>query len=205
MVRVYQRRKVTPKVRGGVVQRKNNHTPTAALGYVLARQSPRRGYRHLVSKQDIRLLTSIIPGWRSLSEGLETILLTAGDRRNDGVYEVFPREKTGSIQIPAWEGELWRLMVPEYAAEHEGVLAMLGVAREPVDDGVRCRFTLPQAKAFLLLHVFLHELGHHVDRMTSKAQAAMPRGEPFAEAYAHELCAQIWPNYVRLFGDPRSA
>lgn len=203
MGREYQRRKVSPKVRDGTVQKKNNHRPTAALGYVFARESPAKGHRHVVTKRDIRLLISIIPNWHSLSKGLESIVLTSCGENHDGRYVVFDRERTASIQIPAWEGELWRVVAPEYHREHSATFDLLGVVCEPREDGTECRFTLEQAKAFLLLHVFLHELGHHVDRMDSKSQRTTRRGEPFAESYANELCSVIWHDYVRIFGDPR--
>ena len=156
MSRVYQRRRVALKVRDGVVQRKNNHTPTATLGYVLARESPAKGCRHVVTKQDIRLLTSIIPNWNDLAKGLESIILTSSGAHHDGRYQIFHREKTGRIEIPAWDGELWQVFEPEYHREHAGVFELLGVATEPHPDGVQCRLTRPQAKALLLLHVFLH-------------------------------------------------
>ena len=86
----------------------------------------------------------------------------------------------------------------DYFEEHRPILGRLGVAADPQDDGVECRFTDEQAKAFLLLHVFLHEPGHHVDRMQSKQQSASRRGEPFAERYANELSVVIWPDYIRI-------
>jgi hypothetical protein len=170
---------------------------------VLARESPAKGCRHVVTKRDIRLLTGIIPDWHSLADGLESIILTSSGYDHDGRYQIFHREKTASIQIPAWEGDLWQVFTEEYFREHSGILELLGVATEPHQDGTECRFTLEQVKAFLLLHVFLHELGHHVDRMASKAQRESRRGEHFAEKYANELCSVIWPNYVRVFGNPR--
>ena len=57
--------------------------------------------------------------------------------------------------------------------------------------------------ACVFISIVLHELGHHVDRITSKSQATMRRGEAFAEAYANELLSTIWPAYLRIFGDPR--
>lgn len=108
-----------------------------------------------------------------------------------------------SIQIPAWEGELWKVFTPEYVREHLEIFELLGVACQSHSDGTECRFTPAQAKAFLLLHVFLHELGHHVDRMESKTQRASRRGEPFAESYANATASFIWPAYLRVFGDPR--
>jgi hypothetical protein len=49
----------------------------------------------------------------------------------------------------------------------------------------------------LLLHVILHQLGHHGDRMQ------MTRGEAFDERYANQMLEAIWPSYVRIFVDPR--
>ena len=203
MGRIHARRKVAPKVKDGTVQKKHNHVPTAALGYVLARESPARGCRHINTKRDERLFTSIIPDWPALSAGIESIILTSSGHDHEGLYEYFLRENTGSIRIPAWHGDLWSVVSTAYFEEHRAILGKLGVASERQDDGIQCRFTPSQARAFLLLHVFLHELGHHVDRMQSKSQRSSRRGEPFAERYANELALVLWPDYVRVFGDPR--
>lgn len=40
-----------------------------------------------------------------------------------------------------------------------------------------CRFTPDQIRAFQLLHVFLHELGHHRDCVKRPNPARMVRGE----------------------------
>jgi hypothetical protein len=89
--------------------------------------------------------------------------------------------------------------------EHRAFFERIGLAfdEHEADDEVECRYTEDQARAFLLLHVFLHELGHHVDRMQTKQRKAGVRGEEFAERWANELAARIWPSYVRRFGDPR--
>ena|SRR5688572_5463291 len=204
--RAYQRRKVAPKVRDGAVQKKHRHVASAALEFIVDRQSPVKECRHIVTKRDIHEFTSIIPDWSRTREGLEGVVLTAGGERADGLYRFYPRDRTGSIEIPAWEGDLWTVFTLEYFEEHRALFERLAVTFEPKDDGIECRFTPAQAKAFLLLHVFLHELGHHVDRMQSKRQDASRRGESFAEQYANTVSSLIWPEYVRVFGDPtRSA
>lgn len=202
MTRAFQRRKVAPKVKNGVVQKKHRHRPTATLGYVVDRESPAKGCRHVLSKRDIHTFIGLIPDWSSLAVGLESIVLTRSGS-HDGLYETFRRERTSSIQIPAWDGDLWWHVKRAYYEEHRVILERLGVACEALDDGVECRFTLAQARGFLLLHVFLHELGHHVDRMQSKQQREIRRGESFAERYADALSDIVWPEYVRVFGDPR--
>jgi hypothetical protein len=54
----------------------------------------------------------------------------------------------------------------------------------------------------MLLHVFLHELGHHIDKLRSKKQNLMKGGEGFAENYANQTFKDIWPAYVDKFGRP---
>jgi hypothetical protein len=201
-VRYLARRKVTPRVKDGVVQRKQRHHESGAQGYVIDRESPARGHRHVVTKQDVRAFIALVPGWAEHRAGIECILLSARGSA-DGFYEAFARTRTGRIAIPAWRGDLWRRVGSEYFEEHREILERIGVAHEAVpDDEVECRFTRAQARAFLLLHVFLHELGHHVDRMGTKNQTSMPRGEEWAEEFANRLQDEVWPDYLRVFGDP---
>jgi hypothetical protein len=60
-------------------------------------------------------------------------------------------------------------------------------------------FTETSAQAFLLVHVLVHELGHHHDRMTSPSRRDCTRGEPYAEEYARRYEDRIWPAYCRVF------
>ena len=63
-----------------------------------------------------------------------------------------------------------------------------------------CYFTPLQAKAFTLMHVFLHELGHHVDKLRSPKQNRMRGGEEFAENYAKRRFFELWNDYETKFG-----
>ncbi len=54
-------------------------------------------------------------------------------------------------------------------------------------------------QAFQLLHILLHEIGHHYDCMTSPRQRHTTRGESFAEAYAVDYERRIFPDYCRVF------
>lgn len=62
-----------------------------------------------------------------------------------------------------------------------------------------CHFSDASIQAFLLLHVLLHELGHHHDRMTSRPRGAITRGESYAEEYARKYEKLIWADYCRIF------
>lgn len=208
MRRAVQARKVTPKVKDGTVQKKHRHALTVHAGYTIVKHAAATGHRHIISQKDIRDFIDIIPEWDRLAQGLESIVLTAHggveDEEHFGRYSVFQREKTGSIELPAWDGDLWVAHTAAHFEAHRAILERIGVAHERVDeDSVECRYTEPQARAFLLLHVFMHELGHHVDRMTTKQRTSGKRGEEFAERYADGLLDRLWPRYVQVFGDPR--
>jgi hypothetical protein len=75
----------------------------------------------------------------------------------------------------------------------------LRTAVEEGDNLVLAEHTDDTLKAFQLIHVLVHELGHHHDRMTSPNQRRSTRGENFAEAYALKHEAAVWEKYRRVF------
>jgi hypothetical protein len=54
-------------------------------------------------------------------------------------------------------------------------------------------------RAYQLLHILTHELGHHHDRITTQSQKRAARGEPYAEAYARKYEALVWESFTRHF------
>ncbi|MGB0579571.1 MAG: hypothetical protein ACPGVU_07715 [Limisphaerales bacterium] len=195
-------RRTAPKVKDGKVQWKNRHRPTVHNGFVLDRESPRRGYRHVFSKQDLRDFIEIIPNWSRYSERLERIVLARNDDENDGLYDFYHREKTGAIFLHAWREDLWVEFNPDYFDDHQSIMETLGVAFDRGSDVVNCRLTEAQARAFMLLHVFMHELGHHYDRISQK-NGGTCRGEDYAERFANSRFNELFPAYVRVFGHPK--
>ena len=83
--------------------------------------------------------------------------------------------------------------------EHADVLELLGVAVWKVGPRWVAEWTEDQVRAFQLLHVFLHELGHHHDRMTTYSRRRAARGEAYAEQFANELASYLWDDYTRAF------
>jgi hypothetical protein len=197
----YSRRTAT-KVVDGQTRPKNRHTPTTHQGYVIDRESPGKGYRHVLTKRDLQNFLDLIPEWSVLSHRLERIVLAVGSI-DDGYHEFYHREKTGAIFLHAWDEDLWVQISSGYFERHRDILQRLGVSFDLGDDSVACRFTERQAKAFVLLHVFMHELGHHRD-LTHQKHRHSTRGENYAERFANRHFEQLFPNYVLTFGDPAS-
>lgn len=195
----YNRRTAT-KVKNGRVQKKNRHTFSGHLACTIDRESPGRGYRHVLSKRDVLDFINIIPDWESFAHRLERITLS-GPCDHDGCHTFYHREESGCICLHAWEEDLWVPLSHGYFESHAEIFGRLGVSHDMLEDEVVCRFTEGQARAFMLLHVFMHELGHHWDRITQKHHGK-GRGEAFAERFANRHFDLLYPEYVRVFGDP---
>jgi hypothetical protein len=196
----YPRRTAT-KIVAGETRRKNRQVPTGHRGYVLDRESPGQGCRHVVTKRQLQDFLDLIPDWPVLSHRLERIVLAAGDGSSDGYHNFYYREETGAIFLCSWDQDLWVQLALAYFEAHRDLLLRLGVSCDAGNDPVDCRFTEGQARAFVLLHVFMHELGHHWDRTHQKGRRS-DRGEDYAEAFANRYLEQLLPAYIRTFGDP---
>ena len=193
-------RKSTPHVVGGKVQKKNNpewtanYYTTAPAALVIDRQRPGPGYRHVLMQRDVKRFIRLLPDWAELSRGLNAIVLAPGERNTNGWH------MSGVVAVCAWEADLWVDYAVGHYEDHQAIFERLSVASHPILNGVMCEFTEDQARAYQLLHILLHELGHHHDRMTTKSKVRAARGEPYAESYALAYEAQIWDRYQEAFG-----
>ncbi len=200
-MRTRYNRKTTPRVVRGKVQRKNRWEPTTRYAPVapgvpaVIRERPGFGYRHLLRKRDIQAFIGLLPDWGELAKGLNAIVLAPGGWSWDGRY--------GStyVAVCAWERELFREISSDGYHGHAEILRKLGVPYEPTDSGYYlCKYTEATARAYQLLHILLHELGHHHDRMTTRSKFEASRGEGYAERYAREYEQLIWDRYADTFG-----
>lgn len=190
-------RRTTPKVKRGQVQRKHNHalTPDYVNGR-FERQSPGRGYRHLVGKRDVERFLALLPEWDQMSVGLEAILLAPAERAGPEGWCT-----KGVVALCAWPEGLWQVSHADHARDHAEILEALDVPSERLPgDRVRLLWTVETARAYQLLHVLLHELGHHHDVMSTRTKRYMSRGEGFAEAYAERHAGRVLEQYLRVFG-----
>jgi hypothetical protein len=187
-------RKTTPKVKNGKVQKKNRHelTPnywnTRQDTLQLDIESPGKGYKHILKKRDIEAFLKILPNWKEIDIELDAILLARGGGP-DGWYS------NGVIGICAWEKNLTCSLRKEYFNAHLDLFRRLDLRYDIKREGVVCHFTESQIKAYQLIHILLHELGHHQDRISTKERKRTSRGENYAENYAEKYEKKIWDIY----------
>ena len=193
-------RRTTPKVKNGKVQRKNKceQSPNYYLkrrdSLLIERRKPGKGFRHLLTRDDIEGFIELIPGWDELSLGLNAVVL------NEGSYRWLGYHVHGVVHISAWEEGLWQDFPRKFFEENFKLLERLKVPNQELPDKqVRCFFNEENAKAFQLLDVFLHELGHHHDCITNKSKICCPRGEPYAEQFALRYQPLVYAGYVKRF------
>ena len=193
-------RKSTPKVFDGSVLKKNNHrlTPNywnrVQSDVIIDVEKPGKGYKHFLKKKDVILFLELIPNWQEISKGLDAIVLANSGIDCDGYYN-----NDGVICISAWEKDKDIWVGQSYFKAHKALFERLGVRVSQEGDDYFCEFTEEQIKAYQLLHILLHELGHHVDRMSTKSEYTASRGEHFAEVFAFDFEAQIWVAYQNVF------
>ena len=196
MARFSNSRKTTPKVRDGVVQNKDRHAPTRLNSLSVGINES--GGRHVVSKDDIWKFIRLIPDWKRASADLDLIYLArATNDEVDGYYE-YPDRPT--IVLNSWEDDLTTLIFnSDYIEHHRALFDRLGVEITEDDIGSpMLRFDEDSARAFQLLHIFLHELGHHHYRIT-RGRGRDGGTEKYAESYALKMERKIWRRYCEAF------
>ena len=194
-------RKSAPQVVKGRVQKKNNwnlstdyYNSPQPHTVVIDRKRPGEGYKHVLHKSDIYRFLEMLPDWKNLAVGLNAIVLAPGDYSADG-YHV-----PGVVHVCAWTAGLWCELSPKYYASHQDIFERLGVDCEETTEGYyMCKFTAEAVRGYQLLHILLHELGHHHDRMATRSQKKACRGEKYAEEYARLYEAAIWQQYQKVF------
>jgi hypothetical protein len=193
--------KTTPAVQAGKARRKNrsaltpNYWNTPQERPVIDRQRPGRGFRHVLLKRDVERFIAILPEWGVLSRGLNAIVLAPGRETCQGWH------RRGVVAVCAWSRELAEEWSNDFVEEHRKVLQRLDVPLEPSDEeSTWCHFTEDSVRGFQLMHVLLHELGHHQDRITTRSEGRPARGEGYAEMYANAHAEGLWRRYFDAFG-----
>jgi len=162
---------------------------------VIDRRRPGENHRHVITKSDMERFIGILPDWDEISKGLHVIVIDSGDQGCMGWCG------WGSLAVCAWERELvWTHCSPEFGEDHEEIFQKLAVPYKTDDEYWTVEWTKNLARAFLLTHVFVHELGHHHDRMTTRSKQRICRGESYAEQYARDREDVIIDRYFNEFG-----
>jgi hypothetical protein len=167
----------------------------SGTGVGFERRRAGKGYRHVLRKSDIERFIGLLPDWDEVSAGLDAIVLLPGHPENEGWCSV-----DGWIGIHAWERALWHRYHASWTEHPRASMARIGVPFELHDGEMLAKWTEETVRAYQLLEVLLHELGHHRDRMTTRTRQQAARGEPFAEQYAERYGEEIWDAYAGEFG-----
>lgn len=154
---------------------------------------PGKGYKHFLKKRDIKLFLEILPNREEIDERFDAVVLDSGSFWCDGWY------RNGVIGICAWEKDMTQTYSKSYFDNHKEILDKLEVKYTIKKDYVICDFNEKQIRAFLLLHIFLHELGHHHDKINTKRKKRCGRGEKYAESYALKYEDIIWNKFFEHF------
>jgi hypothetical protein len=195
-------RRTATRVRGGRVQKKNNWQVSPDDYYArprddirLDRRPPGAGYRHLLTIEDVRSFLRLLPDWDEIGLGLNAVVL---DTRLES--DVLGWHLPRVVGVCAWERHLWSIGDVFFVASAAPLLKRLDVKfRRLPNYRYELRWTEWQAKAFQLLDVLVHELGHHHDRVTTHGRRGSARGEPYAERYASRVAEAVWPAFTRAF------
>ena len=197
----HSQRKTGTKVRNGKVTRKNrtdlsNHySQVRQENTVVDKLRPGVGFKHYLTIGDVKRFLQLLPDWDELSVGLDAVILAEGGDCMGWHWD-------GVVAICAWERQYTIDWDTSFVKQHEDILDRLGVERELVDgdpEGTWCYFDDQSIKGFQLMHILLHELGHHHDRMTTKTRVTSARGESYAESYANKYAERLWDEYFQHF------
>jgi hypothetical protein len=194
-------RRTATKVRDGRVQKKHNWEADGRDIFArsqdevrLERRDPGPEGRHVVTIAQLRAFIALLPNWDEVADGLDAIVL-------DEEQDCMGWHSTGVVAVCAWErGLWWEEGDPSFEEDHRDLMDLLDVKRVRRENLLQVQWTEPQARAFQLLHILPHELGHHNDRVTTRRQRHAARGEPYAESYAHRVLDEVWPSYAKRFG-----
>jgi hypothetical protein len=196
-----QPRRNALRTRDGRVRKKNNWTADRGDYFAwpqteirLARKRPGPGYKHVVTIRQLREFIKLLPDWDKVAVGLDAIVLDQGREDAMGWYD------TGVVALCAWPAQsgLWWEVDESWLDDNRSTLSLLGVEVDQKDGRFGLLWTEAQARAFMLLDVLPHELGHHYDSLTTRS-GNVGRGEPFATEYARRTLDAVWPRYREHF------
>lgn len=172
---------------------KGNSISSQYRELLIRREPPGKGFHHFLNRKIVRSFIELLPQWTDITRGLDYILLARAEPGCDGWYD------GKVVAISAWEQDCWRSIPSDYYAEHRLVLKRLNVETVKIGQNYLCKFNPSSVRAFQLIHVLLHELGHHFDRISSSSGRASSRGELYAEKYAACYEEMIWERYGDRF------
>lgn len=182
----------------GVVQPKNRQIMARRTPDVVSvrRERSGRGFRHVLSREDIFRFLTLLDDWEELRKGLHTIRLASG-------WYGFGYWRPGIVAVCAFpeDRRIERCYLDEWALR---LFERIDARAEPAECHACGRvvdvyeLSEEQVRAWQLLDVLCHELGHHHDAITNRSGRAV-RGERYALTFAEDRWRRVWAHYQRAF------
>lgn len=97
-------------------------------------------------------------------------------------------------------GVPWPIPARKCLAESDQLPGVIRSERPSSSAQLGKRAMKRTVRAFQLMHVLLHELGHHHDRISTRSKVRSSRGEGYAESYAVRYSNCLWEAYASEFG-----
>lgn len=133
-------------------------------------------------------------GWRAAPEMIADIIWDLKQRLEENLWDLFEHydwdiEDHGPNSVMCYDSKgPGRPAICEVVYNRDSVCVY--------EQRVLVRFDRRTAADYMLLHVFLHELGHHVDASTSPRKGWTKRGEDYAELWALRTADAMWDAWV---------
>lgn len=204
--RATARRKTTPKVKDGRVQRKNRTDESEYLALVdgrtfsVIKHRARDGYRHVFRLPEVYRFVQLIPDWPTMSKGLSALALDAygSDEQTETHYAPGYR----AIWMRPFPNSMKTTWPRTFYDGHAEFVSRLGpeIVTEEDSRSVTISWTSSQAKAWQFLHLFLYDLSVHAQFMKSGQKPRAEHSSKTAEVYAFDTAQLILPTYEKVLG-----
>jgi len=195
------KRRQTPRVKDGKVQRKNRTTLSPGFRnkpqdiLTIERERPGPGYKHLLRKRDIGRFVGLLPEWEKLTRDLEAIVLVSGDSFLRGSHSTY------AVYLCAWDRRIAVEWHKAYVQRHRSTLDRLHVPVQRV-PGARysLEFTESSARRFQLLGVLFELLGRRYDAAARDFGSGPLGGAGAGARYVRQNENRVWTAFREEFG-----
>jgi len=193
------------RIKGGRPKPKPNRSdhlrwfPGPPGRFRVVRKPPGRQRYHPAGAEEIERFVGLIPSWEEISCDLDGVMLCAPWQEEypdtEGLYGEH------AIILFSWPRQPEERFRHSFTRQLPEVAGRLSLRERRKDRDYAVTWSPSQARAYVLLFVLLHEIGHHVDWLLCRRGRYARRGESFAEDWAADCRQRIWDCFLQAFGE----